>query len=122
MFAQDSTKKAVNPSLMQQYFMVFLYRGDAWTPDRTPEVEQIQKGHLENIGRLAKEGKIVLAGPFMDNGPLRGIFIFNVATEQEVTELCATDPAIKAKRLRIEVKPWYGPKALLKVNEEYFKN
>lgn len=118
--AQDSTKQLAHEDLMMSFYMVFLYRGEAWTAEKTPETENIQKGHLANIEKLAREGKIVLAGPFMDKSNLRGIFIFNAATQEEVEALCATDPAVKAKRLRIEIKPWYGPKSLLNVNKEYF--
>jgi uncharacterized protein YciI len=68
---------------------------------------------LDNITRLFNEKKIVLAGPFLDNGTYRGIFIFDVATEEEVKLLLQTDPAIKAGRLGYEIHPWYGPGSIM---------
>jgi uncharacterized protein YciI len=71
---------------------------------------------MENIGRMAKEGKLVLAGPFLDDGQLRGIYIFNVETIAEAEALTNTDPAIKAGRLVMELHPWYGSAAVQEIN------
>ena len=93
---------------MKQYFMVFLTA----VPNRMQDsitAAKIQEGHLANITRLFNEKKMILAGPFMDKGIYRGIFIFDVATEDEVKQLLQTDPAIKAGRLDFEIHPWYGP-------------
>lgn len=101
---------------MKQYVMAFLKKGP--NRDRTPdEAAKLQKAHMENIGRMAEEGKLVLAGPFLDEGELRGIYIFNVATVEEAQELTATDPAVKAGSLVMELHPWYGSAGLMKVNE-----
>ena len=35
---------------------------------------------MASIQRLAQEDKLVLAGPFLDNGDLTGIYIFDVKT------------------------------------------
>ncbi|MCB0736127.1 MAG: hypothetical protein KDC92_01345 [Bacteroidetes bacterium] len=101
---------------MGQYVMAFLKAG----PNRNrtaEEAAELQKQHMANIGRLAKEGKLVLAGPFIDNGELRGIYIFDVTTIEEAAELTATDPAIQAGSLVMELHPWYGSAALRKVNQ-----
>ena len=105
---------------MKQYVIAFLYRGPNRTTDSIKSAE-LQRAHLENIGRLAEEGKLVVAGPFLDHGDLRGIYIFNVTTVEEAETLTATDPAIKAGSLRMELKPWYGSAALMKVNEWHEK-
>jgi len=101
---------------MKQYVMAFLKSG----PNRNQspaEAERLQKAHLENIGRMANEGKLVVAGPFMDDGEIRGIYIFNVKTVEEAKALTETDPAIQAGRLVMELHPWYGSAALMKVVE-----
>ena len=101
---------------MKQYVMAFLKAGP--NRDRTPaQAAELQKAHLENIGRMAREGSLVLAGPFMDGGEIRGIYIFNVTSIEEAKKLTATDPAIKAGSLVMELHPWYGSAALMKVNE-----
>jgi len=93
---------------MKQYFMVFLKAGSNRTQD-SATVVKIQEGHLNNITRLFNDKKMILAGPFMDDGIYKGIFIFDVATEEEVKQLLQTDPAVKSGRLDYEIHPWYGP-------------
>jgi uncharacterized protein YciI len=91
---------------MTTMYLVLLRKGPAWSAEKTPESKAIQEGHLANIGALWKAGKLAVAGPLQDNGDIRGIFIFQVATLEEVRALTDTDPAIKAGRLVAEIHPW----------------
>jgi len=91
-------------------------------PNRDQDQDQdtamdLQRGHMNHVNKMAEDGKLVLAGPFLDGGEVRGIFVFDVETIEEARELTASDPAIKAGRLQMELHPWYGSPALLKVNE-----
>lgn len=101
---------------MGRYVMAFLKAGPNRGQDSTAAAE-LQRAHLDNITRLAEEGKLVLAGPFLDGGELRGIYVFDVVTVEEARALTATDPAIQAGRLEMELHPWYGSAALRQVNE-----
>lgn len=103
---------------MRPYVMAFLKRGPNRDMDSL-EAVNLQRAHMDNIQRLAKEGKLVLAGPFMDNGDVRGIYVFAVATVVEAEALTATDPAIQAGSLVMELHPWYGSAAMMKLNEYY---
>ena len=94
---------------MKTYQMVFLYKGPNRGQDST-ETMRIQEGHMANIERLAEEGKLIVAGPFLDDKDLRGIFIFDSESEEEVKALVETDPAIIAGRLRYEIHPWMTAK------------
>jgi uncharacterized protein YciI len=105
---------------MSKYVMAFLKAGPNRTQDSLMS-KKIQKAHLKNIEHLAKMGKLVLAGPFLDGGEIKGIYIFNVQSIEEARELTKTDPAIKAGRLVMELHPWYGSAALKKVNEIHEK-
>ena len=101
---------------MKQYVLAFLKSGPNRSQDSI-EAALLQRAHLDNIIRLANEGKLVLAGPFLDDGTIRGIYIFNVTTVEEVKALTNSDPAIQEGRLVMELHPWYGSAALMKVNE-----
>lgn len=105
---------------MKHYVMAFLKAGPNRNQDSLMRIE-IQKGHMANIQRLADEGKLVMAGPFEDDGDIRGIFIFNVTTIEEAKVLTATDPAIQAGRLIMELHPWYGSAAIMEMNALHLK-
>ncbi|HEY6506763.1 MAG TPA: YciI family protein [Vicinamibacterales bacterium] len=105
---------------MRTYVMAFLKAGPNRNRSRE-EAQKLQQAHMANINRLAAEGKLVLAGPFADDGPLRGVYIFDVATVAEAEALTRTDPAIQAGSLVMELHPWYGSAALMMVNEVHGK-
>ncbi|MCH2197872.1 MAG: YciI family protein [Flavobacteriales bacterium] len=72
---------------------------------------------MENIGRLADEGKLVLAGPFFDDGELRGIYIFDVQSIEDAEDLMATDPAIQSGSLVMKLHTCCGSAAVRQINE-----
>lgn len=79
-------------------------------------------GHMKNIGRLAEEGKLVMAGPFGKNErSYRGLYVFNVSTVKEAEELLVTDPAVQAGLLVGELTPLYCSAALMGLNETHWK-
>jgi len=114
-WSEDIFKKAVMPLKMNTVYLGFLKKG----PNRkegdgkTPEIQELQKAHLANINRLAETKKLVAAGPFGDEGELRGLFVFRVGSLKEAEELAGTDPMIKIDRLRLELHPWSVPDGVL---------
>jgi uncharacterized protein YciI len=114
-WSEDIFKKANSPLKLNQVYLGFLKKGANRKEGDgdTPEVQELQKAHLANIIRLAGLKKIVAAGPFGDDGNLRGIFVFRVASLQEAQELSATDPMIKIGRLSIELHPWQVPEGVI---------
>ncbi|CAD0007654.1 YciI family protein [Flavobacterium chungangense] len=109
---------------MKKYVFCLLKSGTNTTASKE-ESKKLFEGHMKNINKLAKEGKLVVAGPFMKNDRnYRGIYIFNVETIDEAKILVATDPAIKANLLEAELTPWYASAALqetLKIHEKISK-
>jgi uncharacterized protein len=123
-FAQAQTKPAFDAALakklgaddygMRQYVMAFLKTGPTKITDKA-EMAKLQKAHMQNIERLAQEGKLAVAGPFMDDKGIEGIFIFNVKTVEEAKALTETDPCIKAGVFAMELHPFYCSAALMEV-------
>ncbi|HEV7743942.1 MAG TPA: YciI family protein [Pyrinomonadaceae bacterium] len=112
-WAGDILKQPAVPMKMTTAYIGFLTRGAKWTPEKTPDTEELQKAHLANINRLAETKKLVIAGPFGDNTDLRGIFVFKVASLEEAKALAETDPAVQAGRLAIEMHTWMVPDGIL---------
>lgn len=110
-FSEDIFKKITMPQKMEAVYFGFLKKGPNRKDgdDKSPEIQELQKAHIANIVRLADMKKIVMAGPFGDDGELRGIFVFRVASLKEAQDLAATDPMIKIDRLRIDLHPWHVP-------------
>jgi uncharacterized protein YciI len=87
----------------KSYCIVFLNsKPDAERIDKETQT-RLFKGHMANIERLAKEGKLLAAGPFNGGG---GLFIFNTASLDEAESWVNTDPAVQAKRWNIEILPF----------------
>ena len=101
---------------MKSYVMAFLKAGPNRDQD-TESAEAMQAAHMANIKKMAEEGILILAGPFLDEGELRGIYLFDVETIEEAEALTASDPAIQAGRLSMELHPWHGSAALMQVSE-----
>ena len=101
------------PKEMSTYYLGLLRRGSNWSPDVTSETERIQEAHLAHIRRMFEAGDLVIAGPFTDDGDLRGVFLFQTETLEEAQALAASDPAVKAGRLVVEIHPWKVPSGVL---------
>ncbi|WP_298264560.1 YciI family protein [uncultured Lutibacter sp.] len=105
---------------MKTYVIAFLKKGPSRFKDSITSAK-LQRAHLDNIIKLAEEGTLVLAGPFLEEGELRGIYIFDVKTIEEAKKLTETDPAIQAGSLKMDLKLWYGSAALLQINDIHQK-
>jgi len=103
---------------MRKYVLCILKTGPKDADIKGGERAEIFKGHMANIVRLAGEGKIALAGPFLPNDrQYRGIFIYAVEKIADAEKLAATDPVIKSGMMVAELTEWYGSAALMKVTE-----
>jgi hypothetical protein len=94
---------------MKRYWLVLLKKG----PNRNQDsisAGKIQAAHMANINRLAKEGKLIMAGPIGIEDDLRGIFLMNCADSAEVENFVRTDSAVITGRLIMKYYPWWAGK------------
>jgi uncharacterized protein YciI len=100
------------PAAPEHYFFyhLVLLRRPANAPPLAPDVlRRLEEAHLANIRRLAKEGKLVVAGPLLDDTPLRGIFVLKTDSMDEAKQWTQTDPAVQANWLAPEFHIWIQP-------------
>ncbi|MFC4164477.1 YciI family protein [Epilithonimonas zeae] len=98
---------------MKSYYLVILKKGKAEITDKSKKSE-LMKGHMENINKLAKDGKLIVAGPMLEKNPndYNGIFILDAKTKEEAESLVLTDPSVKSGIFDVEIYKWYGSAAL----------
>jgi len=102
---------------MRKYYLVELIRFPERTILDSVTSANIQIAHLNNIDTLHQAGKLVLAGPFGDDKG-GGIFILKAKSLEEATEMCESDPAIRNKRLKYTVRPWWSDKTMFTSEKE----
>ncbi len=91
-----------------RYVLVVLRSGPDAAKKTADERTQIQAGHMANIGRLADEGVLLVAGPFGRPNPdptRRGIFIFDVDSLERARALTSTDPGVQSGVFAMDLYP-----------------
>jgi uncharacterized protein YciI len=94
-----STAAAQNRSLM----MVLLTLDPNRPVLSQDEIDSLQTAHMANIQRMAREGKLLIAGPFGSGG---GIFVLSTESKDTARMWLNTDPAVRSKRWIIESYPY----------------
>lgn len=89
------------------YVLVHLLRGPARDLDEAA-AERLQLEHLRYLFARMEAGELLINGPVLGDGELRGISIYAGGDVEAARALAEADPAVKAGRLRVEVFPWFG--------------
>ena len=111
-----------NDNGMKSYVLVILRTGPKDAEFKGKARDDIFAGHMANIGRLADQGKLLLAGPFGKNDlTFRGVFVFDVTTVEEARKLAETDPAVKAGVFVLDIIPWFATAAVTAIPEIHKK-
>jgi uncharacterized protein YciI len=99
---------------LDTYTFVLLRRGPRAREFSDEELEEIQAGHLEFLGRMHEEGHLLLSGPFRDqeDETKRGFCVYRTGIE-ETRRLTEGDPAIQVGRMAVEAMTWLTRKGAL---------
>jgi uncharacterized protein YciI len=82
----------------RDYALVYLVTGPA-TNLPAEQQREVFQGHFANMERLAREGALLVAGPFgqrRSDPALRGLFVLDAADRQSARVLAETDPGFQA--------------------------
>ncbi len=88
----------------RDYSLVYLKTGPR-TGLGADEQAKVFAGHFGNMERLAREGRLVLAGPFgaeRSDPALRGLFVLDVADRAAAQALAESDPGVQAGVFALE--------------------
>ncbi|WP_044400921.1 YciI family protein [Lacinutrix sp. Hel_I_90] len=102
-------KKTKDTIIMQKYFMAFLKKGPIVNQNEE-EVVILQEEHLSHLEKMYALGYADISEPFIDDGDIRGVTIYNVPTLAMADSLAKSDPIVKAGRLEVEIHPWWAAK------------
>ena len=105
---------------MRNYVLVILKTGPTKVPAGA-ERDEMFRGHMANIARLSKEGKMALAGPFGGEETWRGLFVLAVSEIEDARRLVATDPVVVKGEMVAEYHQFYGSAALMLVGGAHDK-
>ncbi|HUR11519.1 MAG TPA: YciI family protein [Flavitalea sp.] len=100
---------------MKVFALVYLKPGNTPQTDAS-QATKIQKEHLKYLKSLMEKGTMLLLGPVMEEASIVGICIYNCDIE-EAKKLAQADPAVLSGKLSIEIHPWYGSAAIMKIPE-----
>lgn len=95
-----------------KFAMLTRPEGVAALPQET--AEKYQAEHMKNINAMYEAGACWTAGPILDGGALRGIFIFKNLKDEGIQKLVAADPLFANKRLEMKLFPWFTSKGTIK--------
>lgn len=115
-----AARTGANDMGMRSYVLVILKSSDTPVP-KGPERDAMFRGHFANMGRLSKEGVLVLAGPLDGVDGWRGLFVLAVDDIETAKRHVATDPVIEQGEMVAEYHKYFGSAALMLIPELHEK-
>ena len=107
----DAIRETATPNALEKYSLLLVHQGERWNPN-SPSAPELRKQHVAYLTPLIDQAKLAVAGPFLDNGEMKGVFIYAVPVE-EALRLEKDDPLVKAGYFKIEAHPWATAKGVL---------
>ena len=102
------------PYKMRRFVFFFLDDAPGRPSNTAPaEIAKLQEGHLANLYKLSREGKLHLAGPLTDGGKHRGIGVLATESVEEAQRWMADDPMIKGGYLVMVPLQWFAADGIM---------
>jgi uncharacterized protein YciI len=88
-----------------QLHVLFHSPGPRWQDGVGPREQEGIELHYAFVGRLAADGLVVLAGPFLDaeNG---GMVLTRIESGEEAQRRAEEDESVRSGLLAVRVRPW----------------
>lgn len=98
MWAAEQTKPPPMqdvPKDMRTYFVAFLVAGPKFAPG-SPDHAKLMPRHLAFSRKMISEKRLLLAGPFTDEGRIFGFAVVAASSVREAKAWMEQDPAVQA--------------------------
>lgn len=118
--AELAKSLGANANGMRSYVLVILKTGPKTMPEGQARTDMF-KGHFANIGRLADEKKLVVAGPLDGVDGRRGIFVFATPDIEEAKRYVEADPVISNAEMVAEYHKFFSSAAFMMINDVHKK-
>lgn len=76
--------------------------------------QPLLQSHLKHVMGLISSGKAAVAGPFVDDTRIAGVFVLNASSAEEARALEEADPLVKEGGFSIEILKWWAAKGIMK--------
>lgn len=98
-------------------YVHLLKKGPCWSAESTPDLDVLQKAHVDSMQRLSQAGKPVVSGSLLDafqlGGEIRCVGVVQAGSLIEAQQVIGTAPMVKAGHLEFEVHAWMVPGGVL---------
>jgi uncharacterized protein YciI len=100
---------------LESYTFVLLRRGPRADEFSDAELEELQAGHLDFLGRMRDDGHLLLSGPFRDqeDETKRGFCVYRTEIGETKRLIAEGDPSVRAGRMAVETMTWLTRKGAL---------
>jgi len=118
-FAQDNPREFTyeegDTTYTMKHYVFCLYTSGTERSQTEAEAAELQKQHLAHLADLQENHNLQMAGPFGDDGTMRGILLFDLDSNQKAIELIEKDPMVINNRSKFECHPiWLAKGTVLR--------
>ncbi len=99
---------------MVEYQFVLLWRAVDGPDPADPAMADVFQQHIRYLGQLSEDGRVLAAGPLINDGrPVGGAVILDAGSVEEADKLLAEDPTVLRGILTVETHPLWAAKGIL---------
>jgi uncharacterized protein YciI len=112
--AHAPISRAQEPKIeMGTFYLCLLVKPPKWT-GQSAETQQLFQAHTKHVLSLIAGGKASIAGPFVDDSRIAGVFVLNASSPEEARAWEEADPLVKTGGFSVEVLKWWAAKGVMK--------
>src|SRR5689334_10068523 len=118
--ARSASPNAQEPKYeMGTFYICLLIKPENFSRAQAPK--DLIGEHFKHVLKLIADGKATVAGPFLDDTRVAGVFVLNASSAAEAKVIEEADPLVKSGGFKVEVLKWWAAKGIMKAPTQPFK-